>query len=112
MLTFLWFEPTKCFTLQLVEVNNFNKLSKKWQHDRYKIDKFSNFNGCRINFLFQAGLPEFDAVEIDYKKKEITKCSGYVCAILKDLKNHLNYTYHMDVLTVFQEKSTSQRTLI
>lgn len=87
LLTFMWFELTACAIPKLVEVNSFNKLSRRWEHNRFKIDKFSNFNGCQINFLIQKGMPEFNASGIDHKNKAITECMGYVCTILKDMKN-------------------------
>lgn len=34
-----------------MEVNKFNKTSAPWEHGIFWIGKFSNFQGCGINFL-------------------------------------------------------------
>lgn len=74
LLAFVWYTPGKCNVAQLVEVNRFDKSTGRWQHGSFKIDKNSDFHGCRINFMFNAGLPHFNADKIDDKNKAITKC--------------------------------------
>lgn len=97
LLTFIWYKPQKCGKAELVEVNRFDKLSKKWQHKRFKINKFSNFHGCRIDFAIPTGMPGFVAMKFDNRSETITECMGYICAMLRDFSSMLNYTYHMDV---------------
>lgn len=80
-----------------MEVNKFDKSSGRWQHGNFVIDKFSNFQGCQINFLIKKGWLEFHSVKIDRQNKVITRCLGFVCAIVKDFSSALNYTYHMNM---------------
>lgn len=70
--TFEFFKPDKCNVAELVEVNRFNRFTRKWHQSSFSIDKFSNFNGCQLSFLFEGGLPEFLPVEVDHKNKAIT----------------------------------------
>lgn len=46
LLTFVWYSSQKCDDSQLVEVNKFFKSSGRWEHETFRIDKFSNFHGC------------------------------------------------------------------
>lgn len=50
LLTFVWYTPERCNFSQLVEINRFDKSSKRWLHGIFKIEKFSNFHGCQITF--------------------------------------------------------------
>lgn len=97
LLTFVWYSLRKCNTSQLIEVNRFDKTSERWQNKDFKIDKFTTFFGCRINFLFKGGMPEFASIAIDYENKAISDCQGYICNIVKDFSLPLNYTYHMNM---------------
>lgn len=76
LLTFIWYAPQKCNMAQLVAVNSFNKSSGQWQHGNFKIDRFYNFYGCQINFLFEGGLPKFRLIEVDHKNKAIRNALG------------------------------------
>lgn len=97
LLTIEYYTPQKCNKPQLKEINRFDKSQGRWQHEVFSIEKFSAFHGCRINFLFDGGMPDFAPIEIDYKNKTITKCRGYTCAIIRDFSSHLNFTYHMNI---------------
>lgn len=110
LLTFVWYKPQKCDIAELVEVNRFDTSTGMWRHGNIKIDKFSNFYGCQLNFLILNGAPEFNAEKIDNTTKTINQCSGYVCAIMRDLSAVLNYTYHMNDI-VKKETEVSQQTL-
>lgn len=98
MLTFVWYSSEKCGVAQLVEVNIFDKSSSQWQHGSFNLDKFSNFHGCQLNFLFDGGMSEFWPLEVDNDNKAITKCHGYSCAIVRDFSSALNYTFPMNMI--------------
>lgn len=85
LLTFIWFSPNKCNRKQLIEVNRFDKATKKWKSSDFFIDKFKNFHGCRIRICFwshQLAFRERGNVE-----------SGYHLEIIKGLQSHLNFKY-------------------
>lgn len=84
LLTFIWTVAMKCGIPFLAEVNRYEKLSGRWKHGNFKMDKFANFNGCRIKFLIPPDPPEMFVERFDQQGMEVTvsKCSGYMCAIL------------------------------
>lgn len=92
-----------------MEVNRFDKSSGLWKHGNFKIDKFSTFHGCKINFLILDGWPQFFAEEIDYKKRDVTKCLGYLCEMLKTFNSTTNYTYHMNTRTMTEDRQFETR---
>lgn len=72
ILPFVWYIPEKCNVSQLVEVNTYDKSLGRWQHENFVIDKYSNFYGRQISFLFERGWLEFNPDEIDYEKQNRT----------------------------------------
>lgn len=60
LLTFTWYTPEKCNEAQLVEVNSFDKSSRRWQHENFMIDKFSHFHGCQSILCSSEGCPNFN----------------------------------------------------
>lgn len=96
LLTFTRFQPENCNSLKLVEVNSFDKSTKEWRHNNFWIDKFSNFNGCPIDILIEPNDPEFIVDAATNKTNSFTgKCTGYLCAIIKDFASSLNYSYRI-----------------
>lgn len=74
LLTFLWYLPGYCGELNLVEINKFNKQTKKWEYNRFFYKKLRNFYNCEIKFY------QFTSYESDFPVK-----------IAKILSEHLNY---------------------
>lgn len=95
LLTFVWYQPEKCDVAELVEVNQLDKSTGKWQHGNFKLEKFSNFYGCKLDFLTMITFPEFSVDENVSTTDIPTKCMGYLCAMLRDLSPNLNYTYEI-----------------
>src|SRR5690349_20244936 len=48
LMTFLWYSPGKCGKLHLEQVNTFNKLTKKWENDKFVFEKLKNFHNCEV----------------------------------------------------------------
>lgn len=96
LLTFVWYTPQKCNASQLIEVNRFDKSSKRWQHENFKIEKFSHFHGCRLGFMINSRMPEFYHTKVDQKRKSIVGCIGYHCGIVINFGKALNYTIQMN----------------
>lgn len=48
LLTFVSFEPGKCFREELVEVNRFDQTTKKWRHGFFKIKKIQILVDVRL----------------------------------------------------------------
>lgn len=97
LLTFILYEPGNCDFPQLIEVNKFDKSTGKWQHGRFAVDKFSNFNGCELKFLIGNWAPNHILNKADDNEKTVVvnECEGYACAVLRDFGSVLNYTRKM-----------------
>src|SRR5690349_4332841 len=48
LLTFVWFSPGKCSELSLIELNKFNKFTRKWEDDKFSMMKATNLHGCLL----------------------------------------------------------------
>lgn len=108
LLTFVYYAPKKCRIWQLVEVNKFDKAKRRWQHENFWMDKFSNFHGCRIKVLFHGEAPEFELLEYNQWSTEITKCQGYACILVKDFSAAINYSYSMFTELLLQKWPDNQ----
>lgn len=97
LFTFTLFTPKKCFAAQFVEVNSFDKDTGRWLHGTFKVDKVSNFRGCQLNFVVFKDWPFYLPLEIDNEKRDVTKCAGIFCGVLRDFSSALNFTYHTNI---------------
>lgn len=111
LLTFVIYEPGKCGIPHLVEVNRFDKSCGKWQHGRFTIVKFSNFNGCELNFLIGSWAPNYILNEADDNEETIIvkECGGFSCAVLRDFGSVLNYTRKMVLHHDWMKNGTDRR---
>jgi hypothetical protein len=48
LLTFVWYTRQACHVPQLIEVNRFDKKTKKWKSSKFAIKKCQNFHGCEL----------------------------------------------------------------
>lgn len=48
LLTTVWYSPEACNMFQLVVVNTYSKIEKRWRTNNFKIKKFDNFHGCQV----------------------------------------------------------------
>lgn len=64
--TFVWYTSAICNKIQLLEVNRYLKFPKQWQSAVMKIDKFTNYYGCNVAFMF----PRSDSAESVIGKNE------------------------------------------
>jgi hypothetical protein len=78
--TFEWYTQEKCNEHQLVEVNRFDKNTKKWKNNKFKIDKFVNFHGCPLMFTYNPRWPE------------ISGNRGFQYDLLFEISKALNFT--------------------
>jgi hypothetical protein len=86
--TLVWYTQEKCGRQQLVEVNRFNKNTKKWKNQIFKIDKFDNFFGCKLMFFYDdIALPE-----LGYNKIK-NKIEGFQHDLILEISKVLNFTF-------------------
>lgn len=93
LLTFEWYQENKCNIPQLVEINVFNKTSKKWNNSIFSIKKFEQFNGCRLTF----GVPyDNPAMSHRLKKNGRVEPWGFNLKILGAVNDYLNFSYSLN----------------
>jgi hypothetical protein len=51
LVTYTTFQQPKCREVNQVTINRFSKVTKKWETDKFTIEKFRNFNGCELVVL-------------------------------------------------------------
>jgi hypothetical protein len=87
--TFVWYTQENCGRQQLVEVNRFNKITKKWKNKKFKIDKFDNFFGCKLMFTFSSFLQRMPEIGYNTIKNEF---EGFQVDLLVEISKVLNFT--------------------
>lgn len=93
LLTFVWYTPKSCRKLQLVEVNRFDKKSRKWMGSDFVLNKFENFHRCPLVFgLIQHRI--FNNFHIIDNSTIIY--SGFFIRIFKELQENLNFTFDVN----------------
>jgi hypothetical protein len=86
--TFVWYTQEKCGRQQLVEVNRFNKHTKKWTNLKFKIDKFDNFFECKLMFFYDDTVPP----EIGLNKIK-NKMEGFQNDLLVEISKVLKFSF-------------------
>ena len=87
------FTEKKCSTEQLVEINQFSSLERKWKTAKFFMPRIENFHGCELKIGFSSfrkdGLPFVRAL----KKKDGTETvEGALIDMCDALSTHLNFT--------------------
>lgn len=89
LLTFVWYTPQRCSYPQLIEVNRFDKKTRKWQNVNFVINKFENFHGCKLMF----GVSK-DAARVT----ESVKYTEMHESMISGLARHLNFSVEFNPL--------------
>lgn len=88
--TFVWYTPEKCSEPQLVEINSFDKETKKWKNSNFVMRKFENFHGCRLMFGVSKQGP---ASSYQIYDEDVVDYWGYQLKLIEGLSNSLNFRY-------------------
>lgn len=97
--TFVWHTKEKCGAMQLIEVNSWSKAKKLWEKENFLVEKFLNFHGCTLRWMFKENHPEYMIHRADRVNK-ILYCSGYLCQAAKDIGRSLNFKYNSNAFLV------------
>lgn len=82
LMTFLWYSSGKCGKLHLQKVNRFNKLTKKWENDKFVFEKLKNFHNCEIIV---------NLIDTTPNEPGFTPIAKITPVIISTLNTHLNY---------------------
>ena len=84
----------KCSAEQLVEMNQFSSLEKKWKTEKFFPPRIENFHGCELKIgvdpSLEIGLPFIRVLE---KEDGTETAEGSIVDMFGALSNHLNFTY-------------------
>lgn len=90
LVTFVWYTPEKCSEPQLVEINSFDKETKKWENSNFVMKKFENFHGCRLIF----GVPkQGPASSYQIVGTDNVDFWGYQLKLIEGMSSSLNFRY-------------------
>ena len=88
------FTEKQCRAEQLVEINQFSSLERKWKIKKFFMPGIENFHGCELKILFHrfrgAGLPFVDLLE---KADGTETAEGVIVDMVEALSTHLNFTF-------------------
>lgn len=91
LMTFVYYTPTTCKQLTLIEVNSFNKKYMKWISDKFHIEKFTNFFGCTLSVPIPMNYPvTMHTVIRNSEGRLIFWFYGYNVELTETLGRHLN----------------------
>jgi hypothetical protein len=105
--TLVWFSPRMCHQQKLLEVNRFNKRTRKWAHAMFYTKKFDNFFGCELNLVESAYGQDITKDTYDVFKMskgfdydilwELRKRLNFKPKIIKEMKHLTNYSVPFDL---------------
>lgn len=79
--------PNRCNEYQLIEINRFDKTSKKWQNSNFKINKYETFHGCPLVIGVYHDFPAFWFPNGIHQQTY----AGYHLKMIEGLARHLNF---------------------
>jgi hypothetical protein len=85
LVTLVFFSPGHCRKKKILEINRFNKTTKKWAHGLFSTKKFDNFYGCELNFL------TFDNRSILDGHDKLNPGVGFNYEIIEEIAKKLNF---------------------
>jgi hypothetical protein len=100
LMTFIWFTPTTCHVPKLVEVNQFDKKTKKWKDSEFSFEKFENFYGCQLGIELKTSNPEF----VIANRTNSMKLEGYGVEIIGVVSEALHFKFRFRVFEFFNYK--------
>ena len=86
------FTEKNCSADQLVEINQFSSLKRKWKTEKFFMPRIENFHGCELRIAvepFYQGLP---FVKVPEKEDGIETAEGLLIDMFEALSTHLNFT--------------------
>ena len=100
------FTKQKCSVDQLVEINQFSSLERKWKTEKFFMPRIENFHGCELKtevYQFNGiGLP---FIRVSNKKDGTKTAIGSLAEMFDALSTHLNFT------ATFTEGDDERKTL-
>lgn len=90
LITFEIFTQPNCRDWNEVEINRFSKHTKQWRNQNFVIEKFKQYNKCRL-----VGVAYYHSPEVFLSKGQKDKVTGYAPRIYREIGKALNYTFFL-----------------
>ena len=87
------FTEKQCRPRQLVEINQFSSLERKWKTEKFFKPRIENFHGCTLWFKFAWLEATMPFLSYHTSENNTWYPKGAVVDMLKALSTHLNFTY-------------------
>jgi hypothetical protein len=89
--TFERFQQPDCDNLYRVKVNEFSLATRKWESEKFVVDKFENLNQCEV--LVNAIYPQRLAMQVDFDADNKPSYRGYVTKFNDIISKKMNFTF-------------------
>ena len=87
------FTEKQCSAEQMIEINQFSSLERKWKTEKFFVPVIENFHGCELRILFYpfpgAGLPFIRVLKAENGTET---AEGSIVDMFNALSTHLNFT--------------------
>ena len=89
------FTEWQCRPEQLVEINQFSNLERKWKTEKFFRPRIENFYGCTLRIAFQFLSSESDVpfLQTELDEDGYDNAEGAIVDMLDTLSTKLNFTY-------------------
>ena len=88
------FTEKQCGGEELVEINQFSSLERKWTTEKFFMPRIDDFHGCELRIKFypfhEAGLP---FVRLVQEEDGTETAEGAIVDMVEALSTHLNFTF-------------------
>jgi hypothetical protein len=106
--TDLIFQLNHCREYRQSDVNKFSVSNRTWMNTIFVIDKFSNYNGCKM--AIGVYWPQVPVTKHD-EEKNLTVIGGYGHVINEEISKKLNYTFTYVIYDMLKNRSVNNETL-
>jgi hypothetical protein len=89
--TFDRFQQSDCHKINRFKVNEFSLATRKWESEKFVVDKFRNLNQCKV--LFNMMYPQSLALQVDFDATKKPSYRGYVTKFNDIISKKMNFTF-------------------
>ena len=89
--TMTMYTKTKCRAVQLVEINKFFSLERKWKTEKFFRPRIEHFHGCKLTIAVDA-YAQLPFVQLLTTENGTETAEGAIVDMIEALSTHLNFT--------------------
>ena len=106
--TMTMFTENKCRAAQLIEINQFSSLERKWTTEKFFRPRIENFHGCELwlNLTPTPREPGMPFLGVRLENGQTVDADGAIVDMLDTLSTYLNFTYIHGTAVIEKAKSS------